>query len=126
MEAGAGVRATAFYEAVLDFDDRPDLDRPNGVWDVGSAEAAEMAKPAETTYRDVNIGLANQFAPFSASRGIDVFKVVEAANSQAYSHVHTAEPPPAAIASRSAHASTVDRSGGDGGPRRTRSQPDHA
>jgi UDP-N-acetyl-D-glucosamine dehydrogenase len=86
-DAGAA-RATAFYEAVLDFDDRPDLDRPNGVWDLGSAEAAEMAKLAETTYRDVNIGLANQFARFAASRGIDVFQVIEAANSQPYSHVH--------------------------------------
>ncbi|RIQ19612.1 nucleotide sugar dehydrogenase [Jiangella rhizosphaerae] len=86
-DAGAAA-ATAFYEAVLDFDDRPDLDRPNGVWDLGSAEAAEMAKLAETTYRDVNIGLANQFARFAASRGIDVFKVIEAANSQPYSHVH--------------------------------------
>jgi UDP-N-acetyl-D-mannosaminuronate dehydrogenase len=28
----------------------------------GSAEATELAKLAETTYRDVNIGLANQFA----------------------------------------------------------------
>ena len=44
------------------FDERPDLARGNGVWDLGSAEAAEMAKLAETTYRDVNIGLANQFA----------------------------------------------------------------
>ena len=51
-----------FYEDVLDFDDRPDLARANGVWDLGSAEAAEMAKLAETTYRDVNIALANQFA----------------------------------------------------------------
>src|SRR5437879_8664660 len=44
-------RATAFYEAVLDFDERPDLERANGVWDLGSAEAAELAKLAETTYR---------------------------------------------------------------------------
>src|SRR5690606_11629867 len=50
-------RAREFYEAVLTFDERPDLSRPNGVWDLGSAEAAEMAKLAETTYRDVNIGL---------------------------------------------------------------------
>ena len=40
----------------------PTSPRPNGVWDLGSAEAAELAKLAETTYRDVNIGLANQFA----------------------------------------------------------------
>ncbi|WP_420033933.1 nucleotide sugar dehydrogenase [Streptomyces sp. cg28] len=83
--ARAGVE---FYESVLDFDVRDDLPRPNGVWDLGSAEAAELAKLAETTYRDVNIGLANQFARFADSAGIDVLKVIEACNSQPYSHIH--------------------------------------
>jgi nucleotide sugar dehydrogenase len=81
-------RAIAFYESVLQFDDRPDLERGNGVWDLGSAEAAEMAKLAETTYRDVNIGLANQFARFAATREIDVMQVIDASNSQPYSHIH--------------------------------------
>jgi nucleotide sugar dehydrogenase len=81
-------RARAFYEAVLQFDDRPDLERGNGVWDLGSAEASEMAKLAETTYRDVNIGLANQFALFAERAGVDVFQVIEASNSQPYSHIH--------------------------------------
>lgn len=81
-------RAVEFYEQVLDFDERPDLVRPNGVWDLGSAEAAELAKLAETTYRDVNIGLANQFARFAATAGIDVYQVIEASNSQPYSHIH--------------------------------------
>lgn len=83
-----GVRAQHFYESVLDFDDRPDLQRPNGVWDLGSCEASEMAKLAETTYRDVNIGLANQFAKFASENSIDVHKVIEACNSQPYSHIH--------------------------------------
>lgn len=82
-------RAVDFYESVLSFDERPDLARPNGVWDMGTAEAAEMAKLAETTYRDVNIGLANQFARFADSAGIDVHRVIEACNSQPYSHIHT-------------------------------------
>lgn len=86
-EAGAA-RATEFYEAVLDFDERPDLSRPNGVWDLGTAEAAELAKLAETTYRDVNIGLANQFAQYATTAGIDVYQVIEASNSQPYSHIH--------------------------------------
>ncbi|ARU50516.1 nucleotide sugar dehydrogenase [Cellulosimicrobium cellulans] len=81
-------KAREFYEAVLDFDDRPDLDRPNGVWDLGSAEASELAKLAETTYRDVNIGLANQFALFADRQGIDVHAVIDASNSQPYSHIH--------------------------------------
>lgn len=83
--AAAGL---AFYESVLDFDERSDLPRPNGVWDMGSAEAAEMAKLAETTYRDVNIGLANQFAVFADHVGIDIQRVIEACNSQPYSHIH--------------------------------------
>ena len=81
-------RAVEFYEQVLDFDERPDLARPNGVWDLGSAEAAELAKLAETTYRDVNIGLANQFARYASTAGIDVYQVIEASNSQPYSHIH--------------------------------------
>ncbi len=82
-------RARDFYESVLEFDDRADLARPNGVWDLGSAEAAEMAKLAETTYRDVNIGLANQFAVFAGGHGIDVHRVIEACNSQVFSHIHS-------------------------------------
>lgn len=78
----------AFYAAVLEFDERVDLPRPNGVWNLGSAEAAEMAKLAETTYRDVNIGLANQFARFAGDNAIDVFSVIEACNSQPFSHIH--------------------------------------
>ena len=86
-EAGAAA-AVGFYEQVLQFDERLDLARGNGVWDLGSAEAAEMAKLAETTYRDVNIGLANQFGAFAARHGIDVYQVIEASNSQPYSHIH--------------------------------------
>jgi nucleotide sugar dehydrogenase len=81
-------RAIEFYTQVLDFDDRTDLARPNGVWDLGTAEAAELAKLAETTFRDVNIGLANQFARFAGDHGIDVYQVIEACNSQPFSHIH--------------------------------------
>jgi nucleotide sugar dehydrogenase len=77
-----------FYEDVLDFDDRPDLTIKNGVWDLGTAEASEMAKLAETTYRDVNIALANQFAIFAEGANIDIAKVIAASNSQPYSHIH--------------------------------------
>jgi nucleotide sugar dehydrogenase len=81
-------RGTRFYEAVLDFDDRPDLPKANGVWSMGSAEAAELAKLAETTYRDVNIGLANQFALHAEENGVDIYSVIEACNSQNFSHIH--------------------------------------
>ena len=88
LNAEGARRGVEFYERVLTFDERPDLRQGNGVWDLGSAEAAEMAKLAETTYRDVNIGLANQFGRFAAANGIDIFKVIEASNSQPYSHIH--------------------------------------
>lgn len=81
-------KAVEFYEAVLEFDTRPDLPRPNGVWPMGSAEAAELAKLAETTYRDVNIGLANQFALHAEQIGVNVHRVIEACNSQHFSHIH--------------------------------------
>ncbi|BAK35593.1 putative UDP-N-acetyl-D-mannosamine dehydrogenase [Microlunatus phosphovorus NM-1] len=88
IDEGSGWHAEEFYRAVLDFDERDDLPQPNGVWNLGSAEAAEMAKLAETTYRDVNIGLANQFARYADTVGVDVLKVIEACNSQPYSHIH--------------------------------------
>jgi nucleotide sugar dehydrogenase len=88
IDAVSGARGVKFYEDVLDFDPRPDLTQANGVWDLGSCEASELAKLAETTYRDVNIALANQFALFSESHGIDVQKVIDASNSQPFSHIH--------------------------------------
>lgn len=86
-EKGAQL-AKSFYESTLDFDNRLDLQFSNGVWDLGSPEAAEMAKLAETTYRDVNIALANQFASHAEQVGVDIYKVIEACNSQPFSHIH--------------------------------------
>lgn len=88
LTEACGKAAEKFYSDVLDFDERTDLARPNGVWNLGSPEASEMAKLAETTYRDVNIGLANQFALFAQKHGIDVYAVIEACNSQPFSHIH--------------------------------------
>ncbi|MEU1290234.1 nucleotide sugar dehydrogenase [Kitasatospora sp. NPDC005856] len=81
-------RGAEFYRAVLDFDPRPDLPRPNGVWELASVEAAEFSKLAETTYRDVNIALANQFARYADEVGVDFAEIAEACNSQPYSHLH--------------------------------------
>ena len=82
-------RAMALYASLLEFDERGDLPRPNGVLDLGSAEAAELANLAETTYRDVNIALANEFARYAERSGIDIHAVIEACNSQPYSHIHS-------------------------------------
>lgn len=89
VDPASAARAVAFYNEILEFDDRPDLPRPNGVWDVGSSEAAELAKLAETTYRDLNIAYANELAMFADRIGIDVAAVIEACNSQPFSHIHT-------------------------------------
>ena len=76
----SGRRAVAFYQAVLD--------EGTEVRPVANSETAEMTKLAETTYRDVNIALANEYARYAARRGIDVLEVIGAANSQPYSFIH--------------------------------------
>jgi nucleotide sugar dehydrogenase len=58
------------------------------VRELGGAEAAELSKLVETTYRDVNIALANEFARHADALGLDIGPVIDAANSQPYSHVH--------------------------------------
>jgi UDP-N-acetyl-D-glucosamine dehydrogenase len=90
-----GVTATCtekgvnFYSSALTFNVRTDLKRANGVWAVGSSESSEFVKLAETTYRDVNIGLANQFAIHAKELSLDINEIIESANSQPFSHIHT-------------------------------------
>ena len=55
---------------------------------VRDAETAEFSKLAETTYRDVNIALANEFARIADALGVDALQAIAAANTQPYSHVH--------------------------------------
>ena len=88
INASSAEQGVDLYKSLLDFDERPDLSRPNGVWNLGSCEASELAKLAETTYRDVNIGLANQFAQFADKHDINIFDVISACNSQVFSHIH--------------------------------------
>jgi nucleotide sugar dehydrogenase len=71
-------RAAAFYDSVLDTE----------IVAMSGAEAAELSKLADTTYRDVNIAFANELARFADRVGVDVQEVIDAANSQPYSHIH--------------------------------------
>ncbi|MGD0862234.1 MAG: nucleotide sugar dehydrogenase [Candidatus Limnocylindrales bacterium] len=71
-------RAAVFYDSVLDAE----------IVAMSCAEAAEFSKLADTTYRDVNIALANEFARVADRVGVDVQEVIAAANSQPYSHIH--------------------------------------
>jgi nucleotide sugar dehydrogenase len=81
-------KAGAFYSSIFDFEERPELKTQNGVWMMGSSEAAELAKLAETTYRDVNIALANQFAIYAETIGVNIYSIIQACNSQPFSHIH--------------------------------------
>ena len=71
-------RGCELYSQVLDAE----------VQGMGSAEGAELAKLAETTYRDVNIAFANELAVIADRGGIDIDRVIDAANSQPFSHIH--------------------------------------
>jgi len=78
LEPEGTQRAVDFYKSVLDAEVRA----------VKNAETAEFAKLAETTYRDVNIALANELALYGAARDVDVAEAFKAANSQPFSHLH--------------------------------------
>ena len=73
-----GAAPARFYASVLDAE----------VVAMSSAEAAEMSKLADTTYRDLNIAFANELARYADRIGVDVLEVIRAANSQPYSHIH--------------------------------------
>ncbi|WP_376794700.1 nucleotide sugar dehydrogenase [Thermogemmatispora sp.] len=72
--------AVAFYRSVLDTSE---------IITMPSTDDAEFVKLIETTYRDVNIALANEFARFADAHGLDVQAAIAAANSQPYSHIHS-------------------------------------
>ena len=74
----SGRRAANFYDSVLDAE----------IVAMSCAEAAEFSKIADTTYRDVNIALANDFARYADRVGVDIQEVIDGANSQPYSHIH--------------------------------------
>lgn len=60
-----------------------------GVIQVSNATTAEAVKTFKGAYRDANIAIANQFAILADKMGIDILEVVEAANTEPFSHIHT-------------------------------------
>ncbi len=78
LDAESGPRAAAFFREVLGGE----------VYELASAEAAELSKLAEGAYRDLNIALANELAQVADAYGVDIVEVTRAANSQPYSHIH--------------------------------------
>ena len=63
-----GEVATIWYEGAIDH-----------VFRVSSAEAAEMAKLLENTFRMINIGLVNELAIMCERLGVNVWEVIDAA-----------------------------------------------
>jgi UDP-N-acetyl-D-glucosamine dehydrogenase len=66
--------AAAMYRGVLEGD----------VHEVSSPKIAEMEKILENTFRNINIGLANEMAILSHKMGIDFWEVIEAAKTKPY------------------------------------------
>lgn len=54
------------------------------VYEVSSPAVAEMEKLLENTYRNVNIGLVNEFAVIANKLGINIWEVIEAARTKPY------------------------------------------
>jgi UDP-N-acetyl-D-glucosamine dehydrogenase len=65
--------AVALYRAVVD-----------EVVEVSSPEAAELTKIWENTFRAVNIGLANEMAMIADRLGVDIWEVIDAADTKPY------------------------------------------
>jgi len=63
-----GEVATIWYEGAIE-----------NVYHVSSAEAAEMSKLLENTFRMINIGLVNELAIMCERLGVDVWEVIDAA-----------------------------------------------
>lgn len=66
--------AAALYESILE----------GKVHQVSSPAVAEMEKILENTFRNINIGLANEMAILCHKMGIDVWEVIDAAKSKPY------------------------------------------
>jgi nucleotide sugar dehydrogenase len=71
--------ASAFYRSVIEAE----------IITMASTDEAEFVKLIETTYRDVNIALANEYARYADTHELNVSAAIAAANTQPYSHIHT-------------------------------------
>ena len=60
----------------------------NGILPVSGIKAAELVKVFEGVYRDVNIALANELTGVCERFNVDYMEILEAANTQPYSHLH--------------------------------------
>jgi UDP-N-acetyl-D-glucosamine dehydrogenase len=73
ITAACGEVATIWYEGAIET-----------VHQVSTAEAAEMSKLLENTFRMINIGLVNELAIMCERLGVDVWEVIDAAASKPF------------------------------------------
>jgi UDP-N-acetyl-D-glucosamine dehydrogenase len=73
ITAGCTQAGARFYERFLDT-----------IVPVSSAEAAELTKILENTFRAVNIGLVNETALIAERLGVDVWEVIDAASTKPF------------------------------------------
>lgn len=76
LGADADEIISAMYEAVLE----------HKVFRASTPAVAEMAKMLENAYRNVNIGLINEFAIFCNEMGIDIWEVIEASKTKPFGY----------------------------------------
>jgi nucleotide sugar dehydrogenase len=88
VNAKSAQMSKKFYESFIPLKNNDEPLSHNRVIVLESSEAAEFAKLAETTYRDVNIALANTFAKHAYQIGVNVSDIIQACNSQPYSFIH--------------------------------------
>ncbi len=88
VSSGFIFRDLRSYPKVVGAIDEQSLDAAVAFYTMASTDEAEFVKLIETTYRDVNIALANEFACFADAYGLDVVAAIAAANTQPYSHIH--------------------------------------
>ncbi len=78
IDARSEQAAMAFYRSIL----------PTEVICLASPTEAEFVKLIETTYRDVNVALANEFACYADEHGLNVQAAIAAANTRQFVHIH--------------------------------------
>lgn len=90
VNAESAQKASEFYRSFIQLSPKAkDRFGEQVVIVMESAESAEFVKLAETSYRDLNIALANQFQNHASSLGLSFREIRDAANTQPFSHIHT-------------------------------------
>ena len=83
------VKGKKFYEVALTDSKSDGSSNQIQIIAMSNSETAEFTKIVETTYRDVNIGLANEFTLYANRKNIDFTEVVKAANTNPHTQMHS-------------------------------------